>query len=144
MIPIRAFLSTPFAVPALELSPSPGLESCCGLTFLGCLRPPPNLLQPTLILHQYLRQYMYSMRSCCSSGQYEGSQVGDKAGYQEICSDVSKLSPSQQSLLKSDIGCWQRVGCVDDEYSDACRIPSELLDAVTAPPDTHPPAGCCI
>ena len=39
----RAFLSTPFAVPALELSPSPGLESCCGSTFLGCLRPPPLL-----------------------------------------------------------------------------------------------------
>ena len=57
MTPNRAFLSTPFAVPALELSPSPGLESCCGSTFLGCLRPPPNLLQLCLILYQYLRQY---------------------------------------------------------------------------------------
>ena len=56
--PNRAFLSTPFAVPALELSPSPGLESCCGSTFLGCLRPPPHLLQLNLISHQHLLAYV--------------------------------------------------------------------------------------
>ena len=48
MFPNRAFLSTPFAVPALELSPSPGLESCCGSTFLGCLRPPFPFFAPFL------------------------------------------------------------------------------------------------
>ena len=106
--------SKPFAVPAIELSSLPGLESCCCPNFLGCLRP----LRHCVSVYNTVKCHYYHP-TLLPSNLYK------------YFTFVCMMSPIRLMLESSIEVYWVSSTVhsgmdVSDENMLQCRIPSDL------------------